>query len=82
MSEFTDEPLNVPYCFYPGGYSTYAFVNVRETGKGASAVYKLKSPSGYPGDVSNVRIDFTAETEQRLRVKVGALRFVEVSSEY
>ncbi len=69
------EPLDVPYCFYPEGHSSYAFVNVTQMkgGSGASALYRLRSSSGYPKDSKFVRMDVVGETESRLRVKVRFL---------
>ena len=70
MSGGEGESLNVPYCFYPDGYSSYKLVNATPNANGISALYEMVTASGYPRDVRLIKVDVVAETESRLRVKV------------
>ena len=51
---------------------SYKLVNATPNANGISALYGLVTPSGYPRDVRLIRVDVVAETESRLRVKVGS----------
>lgn len=69
-SALEELPLNIPFCFYPRDYKGYTFLNFTSENHGYTGFLKLETPSGYPGDVSILKMDVYFETKTRLRVKV------------
>lgn len=63
----------VPWCFYPYGFSYYAFQNFTSSKLGLKGSAILVRPSPYPKDVKNLNIDVIYETEDIVRVKVSTV---------
>nr|XP_022907549.1 lysosomal alpha-glucosidase-like [Onthophagus taurus] len=63
-------PLDIPYCFYPGNYPTYKYVNITETAFGLVAFLKRNYRSGYPNDTEVLKMIVKFETDKRLHVKL------------
>lgn len=62
----------LPYCYYPVGLTYYKwkdFVTTKVGLKGGAVLVK-KSP--YPGDVKRVEVEVIYETEDIVRIRVGA----------
>ncbi|XP_057662919.1 lysosomal alpha-glucosidase-like [Diorhabda carinulata] len=65
-----DQPIDVPYCFYPPNYNTYKIINITETSFGLIAFWKRQYRTAYPDDVEVLKMIVKYETETRLRVKI------------
>lgn len=61
---------NVPYCFYPDNYGSYANENVTNVNGKMTASMRRKLKSPYPEDVDLLQFEACAETESRLHIKV------------
>lgn len=68
--QFTQVPLEVPFCFYPKGYGGYRYVNVTAAPWGLTAYMQRMFYSPYPDDIPLLRMDIKMETKQRLHIKV------------
>jgi len=69
-SQNEDLATSVPYCFYPTGHRSHAFVNATRSKHGFSLFYALLAPSGYPKDVQLVQVDLIVYADDILRIKV------------
>ena len=65
-----DVPLDVPYCFYPAGHQSHAFLNYTKIERGVAVYYRIDKASGYPKDVEVVRMDILVSDWKTLRIKV------------
>lgn len=62
--------LNVPYCFYPHGFSGYRYLNISTTAYGLEAYLNRTFRSPYPDDVQILRMIVKYEEENRLHIKI------------
>jgi hypothetical protein len=67
-SAFRD--VNVPYCYYPKDFPTYA-VQINEQTDFGQRIRINKSQIGYmPNDASELTVDLIYETDQRFRIRI------------
>ncbi len=69
-ADSVDVPLDVPYCFYPAGHQSHAFLNYTKIERGVAVYYRIGKASGYPKDVEVVRMDILVSDWKTLRIKV------------
>jgi hypothetical protein len=76
QANFTDEQatglalVNVPFCFYPKDFPTYA-VTSNETTDFGQRLRIVKSQTTYmPDDILDLTVDLIYETEQRFRIRI------------
>lgn len=62
--------LNVPYCFYPHGFTGYRYLNVTSTAYGLEAYLNRTFRSPYPDDVQLLRMVVKYEEDNRLHIKI------------
>ncbi|KAJ2944144.1 hypothetical protein O0L34_g18116 [Tuta absoluta] len=66
----TSHSAGAPYCFYPPHYDTFRFLNMTENKHGMRVMYSRGRPSGYPGDLALVALEFKYLSGDTLQVKV------------
>jgi hypothetical protein len=67
----TQSPVDVPYCFYPRNFPGYSVDERTDTPLGFSMKLTGKPPTYYPKGVTQLAVDVSYETDQRLHVKVN-----------
>ena len=73
LSAETEKGDNIPWCFYSNayqqsGYQMGSLVTINGTFKQIEAT--RKQPSFMPEDVMNIKLDFSYESNDRLRIKI------------
>ena len=63
--------LDVPYCYYPEGYSLYNRINSSSTKNEETHIFENIKPSGFPRDVSNLVFNVTCFDKDILRIRIG-----------
>ncbi|XP_018325921.1 lysosomal alpha-glucosidase isoform X3 [Agrilus planipennis] len=63
-------PLNVPYCFYPKNFRSYAYINITHNSFGIIAFLRRVFSSPFPGDVNIIKLTVKYETDTRLHIKI------------
>ncbi|XP_066581839.1 lysosomal alpha-glucosidase-like [Prorops nasuta] len=63
-------PLNIPYCYYPNGWSMYEVYNVSEKENEIYQFLKQKSHSFYKNDIPLVKMEALGIDQSTLRVKI------------
>lgn len=62
--------VNVPFCYYPKDFPTYAVTSNEPTAFG-QRVRIVKSQTTYmPNDILDLTVDLVYETQQRLRIRI------------
>lgn len=63
--------MGPPWCFFPPSYPSYRLGNLTTTDTGYTAGLARASPTFFPKDILNLRLDVLLETESRLHFTVG-----------
>lgn len=63
-------PLNVPYCYYPLNYKGYVINDVKRSSQRINVALERTQPSGFPKDVTNLKLLVTYIDDHILRIKV------------
>ena len=63
--------LDVPYCYYPEGYSLFNRINSSSTKNEETHIFENIKPSGFPRDVSNLIFNVTCFDKDILRIRIG-----------
>ncbi|XP_071081834.1 LOW QUALITY PROTEIN: lysosomal alpha-glucosidase-like [Haliotis cracherodii] len=67
----TNVGQGVPTCFYPRVYNnSYRVTSLQNTTHGMEAVLQRSTQSPYPGDVIELKLEVTYETNERLRFRI------------
>lgn len=60
----------VPWCFYPPDFPSYRLVSVQPTPLGQKGALERQQATYYPGDIMNLQLEVSEETDTRLHVKI------------
>lgn len=66
-------PLNVPYCYYPSNYKGYEITDVKRKPTEIIILLHRIKPSGFPKDISTLRLLIKFIDNSMLRIKVNYL---------
>ena len=67
-------PLDVPYCYYPGGYSLYNRSSTIKTQDQITHSFQNTRKSGFLSDIENIEVQVTCFDKDILRVKIVDLK--------
>ena len=63
-------PLNIPYCYYPRNYSLYQYLKSDENEIQESHHYQLTQKSGFPNDISRIKLQVSCFDKSILRLRI------------
>ncbi len=66
----THLPLDIPYCYYPSRFSLYRHVGSNRTSHEETHHFSQTNSSGFPRDISKVKVEVTCFDKTILRVKI------------
>ncbi|XP_074649691.1 lysosomal alpha-glucosidase-like isoform X2 [Tubulanus polymorphus] len=64
------ERNGIPYCFYERSNSGYDFVSDYPTPMGFTVYLRRQTPSRWPNDIPNIKVDISYESNTRLHFKI------------
>ncbi|XP_017877498.1 lysosomal alpha-glucosidase-like [Ceratina calcarata] len=70
LHSIKDVPLNIPYCYYPRGWSLYKYENISKEGNDISGFLKQIGESFYKDDLPLVKVESSTVDDSILRIKL------------
>lgn len=75
----TSTANNVPFCYYPRGYTSYKYVSLNRTDRSLTAILDQQFKSPYPKDVPKLKLSAVFLTDEVLMVTVRSFPFICIS---
>ncbi|KAK3090595.1 hypothetical protein FSP39_012987 [Pinctada imbricata] len=66
----SENPEGVPWCYYPSDFPGYTVQNTSNLPYGIRTEITRSTPSYYPRDIMDLTVEFTYETDTRLRLRI------------
>ncbi|ESP01428.1 hypothetical protein LOTGIDRAFT_212916 [Lottia gigantea] len=71
VKKYNENPPGIPYCYYPLNYPSYTVDKIENKKQGYDVFLSRKTPSYYPQDEMNLKMEIKKETSSRLHIKIS-----------